>query len=226
LTADDLDGAVRRADPDRWLASRFIGDPKARADVVALYAFDHELDRAGRVTSNPLIAEIRLAWWRETLDEIHQSGPVRAHPVARALADAIRGRSLPRGLLDAMINARIEALAAPPSDLDSANAWADAVGGSAAILAARILDPAGPAEAAAPAGRVWSLVHLRRAGRVSGAAFDTALRVQLGEARRQARCLSARAFPAALAATLARAPDAGPIEGRLRLVWAAARGSI
>ena len=29
--------------PDRWLSSRFIGDPKARADVVVIYAFDNEL---------------------------------------------------------------------------------------------------------------------------------------------------------------------------------------
>jgi phytoene synthase len=226
LTADDLDGAVRRADPHRWLAGRFIGDASARADVMALYAFDHELDRAGRVTTNPLIAEIRLVWWREALDEIHQDRPVRAHPVAQALAEAIRRRGLPRAPLDAMIDARIEALAAPPPDLAAAIAWADAVGGSAALLAARILDPATPAEAAAPAGRVWGLLHLRRAWRASGAALDTALPGEVEEARSQARALSARAFPAALVATLGRAPDAGPIETRLRLVWAAARGSI
>jgi len=125
-----------------------------------------------------------------------------------------------------MIDARIGALAAPPTDLDAAIAWADDVGGSAAILAASILDPGGPADAAALAGRVWGLVHLRRAGRAFGAALDAALRDQVDEARRQARRLSARAFPAAVAATLGRAPDAGPIEARLRLIWAAARGSI
>ena len=65
----DLDDTVRRVDPERWLARRFIGDATARADVVVLYAYEHELDRAGRVTSNALLAEIRLTWWREVLDE-------------------------------------------------------------------------------------------------------------------------------------------------------------
>ncbi len=226
MTSDHLDGALRRADPDRWLASRFIGDARARADVLALYAFDHELGRAGRVSTSPLIAEIRLVWWREALEEIYEVRRVRGHPVAHALAEAIRRRGLPLAPLDAMIDARIEALTAPPRDLDSAIAWADAVGGSAAVLAARILDPGGPAEAAALSGRVWGLAHLRRAGHKSGAALDAALPGQVEEARREALRLSARAFPAALAATLGRAPDAGPIEARLRLIWAAAWGSI
>ena len=44
--AQDLDALVLSVDPDRWLASRLIAEPEARADVVALYAFDHELARA------------------------------------------------------------------------------------------------------------------------------------------------------------------------------------
>ncbi|MDI1365212.1 MAG: phytoene/squalene synthase family protein, partial [bacterium] len=35
---ETLDDLVRRVDPDRWLVSRFIADPKGRADVVALVA--------------------------------------------------------------------------------------------------------------------------------------------------------------------------------------------
>ena len=66
---DDLDSLIRRVDPDRWLSSRFVADAAARADVIALYAYDHELARAPRVASNPLLGEIRLAWWREMLDE-------------------------------------------------------------------------------------------------------------------------------------------------------------
>ena len=52
MAADDLDGLVRRVDPDRWLATRFIADEAKRADVIALYAFDYELARARQVTSN------------------------------------------------------------------------------------------------------------------------------------------------------------------------------
>src|ERR1700678_1084633 len=98
---EDLDDVVRRGDPDRWLATRFIGDRGARADVVALYAFDHELSRARRVASNPLIAEMRLAGWRDAVAEIWAGERTRAHPVARALA-AVRGRrDLPRQSFEA-----------------------------------------------------------------------------------------------------------------------------
>ena len=43
--AEDLEQTVRRSDPDRWLASRFITDADMRADVIALYAFNNELAR-------------------------------------------------------------------------------------------------------------------------------------------------------------------------------------
>ena len=79
---DGLDELIGRVDPDRWLASRFIADREARADVVALYAYDYELGRAAAVASNALIAEIRLTWWRETLEQIFAGGPVRRHPTA------------------------------------------------------------------------------------------------------------------------------------------------
>ena len=49
---DDLDALIRRVDPDRWLSSRFVADVEVRADVIAVYAFDHELARAPRVTTH------------------------------------------------------------------------------------------------------------------------------------------------------------------------------
>src|SRR4051812_38053342 len=85
----DLDAQMRRVDPDRWLSSRFIGAAEARADVIAIYAFDHELARAPRVASNPLLGEMRLTWWREALEEIFEDRPVRQHPAAQALAGAV-----------------------------------------------------------------------------------------------------------------------------------------
>src|ERR1700761_667817 len=103
---EDLEDTVRRSDPDRWLASRFIAAAGARADVIALYAFDHVLARVPFQVSEPLMGEIRLTWWREALDEIYGAGPVRAHPVALALSDAVRPRGLSRAPLDALVEAR------------------------------------------------------------------------------------------------------------------------
>jgi phytoene synthase len=228
--ADDLDGLVRRADPDRWLTSRFIADPSARADVVALYAYDHELARARRAASTPLLAEIRLTWWRETLDEIFEGRAVRRHPVAEALATAVRRHGLPRALLDAMIDGQVEALDLAVPDGTAAVAWADAVEGSAARLAVLTLDPLAPAEATAPAGRAWGLALLRRAGLAPTETLAGPLRAALAEARAAARSLSAAAFPAALPARLARVDRAGraagPLAARLALVLATATGRL
>ena len=79
----------------------------ARADVAALYLYDHELARARRAASSSLLAEIRLTWWREALDEIFAAAPVRRHPVAQALAGAVRRHGLPRAPLEAMIDGEI-----------------------------------------------------------------------------------------------------------------------
>lgn len=230
LDPDDLDGLIRRVDPDRWLASRFITDPAARADVIALYAYDHELTRALKAASNSLLAEIRLTWWREALDEIFAQGPVRRHPAAQALGEAVRRHALPRAPLEAMIDGRIAVLDLALLDADEAVRWADATQGSAARLAAAILDPAAPAEATAPAGRAWGLTLLRRGGRVAAADVDAPLRQALAEARAGARRLGVAAFPAVLATRLARYDLAGrtpgPLRRQLSLVVASATGRI
>ena len=221
----DLNDQVRRADPDRWLATRFIADPQARADVVALYAYDAELARAARAASNTLAAEIRLTWWREVLDQVFGAGPVRRHPVAQALADVVSRRRLPRAPLEAMIDARIEALGLQTLTCDDAQAWADRVGGSAAVLAVAILDRSANPEAARPAGQAWGLALLKRSGRLADtkllkAAMAVAARIRL----------SVAAFPAIAHVTLARGDlrDAEPSDfgKRLRLLSAVLRGRI
>jgi phytoene synthase len=213
----DLDGEVRRVDPDRWLASRFIADPARRAGVVALWAFDHELARAGAVTSNPLTAEIRLVWWREALDEIFEGRPVRRHPTAEALAAVVGACGLPRAPFEAMIEARIAVLETPVTDAAAALAWARAAQGGLARLAAESLGAGDRAGLAEPAGAVWGLHLLGRSEAVGEA---------LAEARACARLLPPAAFPAALPATLARAPQASGLEKRARLTWAAMTGRI
>src|SRR3954464_15291449 len=110
----DLDEIVRRADPDRWLPSRFIAAPAARAGVIALYAYDTELARAPKVASNALLGEIRLTWWREALDEIFGGKPVRRHPTAQALAATVERHGLSRAPLETMIDARYRELDPAP----------------------------------------------------------------------------------------------------------------
>ncbi len=225
-TADaaDLDALVRRVDPDRWLSSRFIADAQARADVIALYAYDHELARAPRVASNPLMGEIRLTWWREVLDEVFEDRHVRHHPTAQALAEVVRRRGLPREPLEAMIDGRYRELDREPMTGAEAETLARDTAGSAAGLAAMILDPTADRDAAAVAGAAWGLAWLIGAGRAGD------VRLDLAAARRGARRLSIPAFPAvlhvALAPARARGRRVSDLGARARLVWASARGRI
>ncbi|WP_411287565.1 squalene/phytoene synthase family protein [Phenylobacterium sp.] len=219
---NDLGGLVRRVDPDRWLSSRFIGDAQARADVVALYAYDHELARAPKVASNPLMGEIRLTWWREALDEIFSDRPVRHHPTAQALAFVVGRRDLPRAPLEAMIDARYRELDPAPLSETEALDWSRDTGGLAAELAAAILDPATDARLALAAGSAWALGRRLAASPELQPAFDNVLTA----ARSATRSLSVTAFPAVAHAALAVRPAKSDISRRLRLTLAVARGRI
>jgi len=223
---DDLDAMVRRVDPDRWLSSRFIADPQARSDVIALYAFDHELARAPKVASNPILGEIRLAWWREVLDEVFEVRPVRHHPTAQALAEMVRRRGLPREALEPMIDGRLRELEPAPMDAAEALEWAYGCGGGAAEAARAILDPKSRVGAASAAGAAWALAR-KVPGRPELAEAFWPL---LAQARREARGLSVAAFPAVAHLVFARTRARGSVvEGlgaRLRITWAVARGRI
>ncbi|WP_430425856.1 squalene/phytoene synthase family protein [Phenylobacterium sp.] len=214
--SDDLDDLIRRMDPDRWLSSRFIGDAGRRADVIAIYAYDHELARAPKVASNPLLGEIRLTWWREMLDEAYEGRHVRHHPTAQALADVIKRHDLPREALEAMIDARYRELDATPMTADEALEWARGTGGEAARLSAQILDPGPRSDKAVSGGVIWALGR-REPELVAG---------QAGVARADARTLSPAAFPAVAHAALALRPGGSEVRRRLRLTWAVARGKL
>jgi phytoene synthase len=222
----DLDATVKRADPDRWLSSRFIADPQARADVVALYAFDHELARAPRVASNGLLGEIRLTWWREVLDEAYEGRDVRRHPSAQALAEVALRRQLPREPLEAMIDARYRELDPAPFVETEALDWARDTGGLAAQVAATILDPATDATLALSGGAAWALA--RRVATAPG--LQPAFEKTLHAARGAARALSVPAFPAvahaAFAQDRARGTERAEFAKRIRLMAAVARGRI
>ncbi|MGA0600882.1 squalene/phytoene synthase family protein [Caulobacter sp. KR2-114] len=224
---DDLDDIVRRGDPDRWLASRLIADPAARADVIALLAFDLELARAPRRASNALIGEIRLTWWREALDEIFGEGPVRRHPTALALAEVARRHRLAREDLEGLIDARYVELDKRLLEPAELAAWARGTAGAVARLSARMLDPGGPSDAAAAAGAAWALGQAGRIGLAEAGAAKAASRQALAEHRRAPRA-SPASFPAAAHAALAaRSPGEGGAFGRqARLLWATLRGRV
>lgn len=205
-----LDDQVRAADPDRWLSSRFVGDARARADLIALYAFEAELLTIPTRVTQPLLAEMRYVWWREQMDGVFAGVSRKGHPVLEALTDVVARHGLERAPFEALIAAHIGRVHGEPHDLD-----AFYVGPMQA--AARVLAGPGHEAAVVDAARAWGLSQTGR--------FDEA-RGALTEAVHSSRALPVAGFPAVLPATLVRKPDAGPLERRLRLLWAAVRGRL
>ena len=95
---------VQRGDPDRFRAV-MAAPVEARVQLFPLYAFNLEIARAPWVTQEPLIAEMRLQWWREVVENAG-SGAARAHEVAGPLHELIRDFGLPVKVLDRLIAAR------------------------------------------------------------------------------------------------------------------------
>jgi len=94
---------VEKGDPDRFLAT--MAAPVAvRRVLFPLYAFNVEVARAPWVTQEPMIAEMRLQWWRDALEEIANGGPVRKHEVTTALAEVLDAEGA--RTLDGLVAAR------------------------------------------------------------------------------------------------------------------------
>ena len=94
---------VQKADPLRFRVA-MAAPVAARRVLFPLYAFNVEVARAPWVTQEAMIAEMRLQWWRDALDEIGQGGKVRRHEVVDALAEVLDAEGA--ACLDGLIAAR------------------------------------------------------------------------------------------------------------------------
>jgi 15-cis-phytoene synthase len=211
----DLLDRLRSADPDRFLAV-MAAPPIARGDLATLYALNLELARAPWVTAEPLVARMRLQFWR---DVVADPGTPRAHEVAAPLARLIRDRALPVALFEAMIAAReAEVEGAHLADGAALGAYLDGTAGALMALAVRVMGGVGD-QAARGFGRAQGLANylmavpaIAAAGRpvlplgVDPAALAAEGLCDLRAARAQGRAIPRAARPALLAAW-----RAGPI---------------
>lgn len=79
-------------DPERTLALSYARDAD-RPALAALFALDDALAALLRTTTEPTIAQIRLAWWREEIARLVPGAPP-AMPVLAGLSEHV----LPRGI--------------------------------------------------------------------------------------------------------------------------------
>jgi phytoene/squalene synthetase len=115
---------VRAADRDRFLAALFAPEP-ARRGLLALLAFDHELARTRTVTREPMLARIRLEWWREAVTEAAGSGKLRAQPIVESLSETARRHGLGAERFVRLIDAREEEIDGPLDVVRAGHALAD-----------------------------------------------------------------------------------------------------
>jgi 15-cis-phytoene synthase len=128
---------LRHADPDRFFCTLFAPADK-RETLALLYLFNNELARAREVASEPLLALIRLQWWREVVE-----GQCKKHDIATPLSDALEAGLLAGNDLAALITAR-EAEADEIADFPAFLAYARGTGGQLARIAGKLLGADSP----------------------------------------------------------------------------------
>lgn len=144
-------------DPDRTLALAYIS-AKVRPAVEALWRLDVAFAAILATGTQPMISQMRLAWWREALVRLDAASPP-AEPVLQALASHVL--PLVSGAELAAMEEGWLILTSPETLTAEALAdYADLRGGLLFAYTARLLgDSHFPV---APAGGAWALADLAR----------------------------------------------------------------
>lgn len=153
---------VARGDPDRFRAA-MAAPVAARSVLFPLYAFNIEVSRAPWVTDEPIIAEMRLQFWRDVIEELAQGRPPRAHEVVAPLAAAIPAALI--GGLDRLVVARRwDVYREPFADRAAFDAYLDDTAATLVCVAGRALGAPVAAEAVLrDAGWAFGLANYLRA---------------------------------------------------------------
>ena len=156
--------SLKLRDRERWLSVLWAPAP-ARPALLALHAYDLEQQRVVAEARDPMLAEIRLAWWREQLEKLSAGREPPPQPLLRALAAEARPRAVDLGALTRIEEGFLPLLT--DGRLEPA-AMAKARGGPLfeALLTALLARPLTEAEVndSWAAGTRWALARLWRGG--------------------------------------------------------------
>ena len=243
---------VEKADPDRFRAA-MAAPVAARAVLFPLYALNVEVTRAPWVTQEPMLAEMRLQWWRDALQEIADGGPVRRHEVVTPLAGVLSPH-LAAGLDEYVAVRHWDVYKDPFEDQEHFDRYITCSSGNLMVAAAQALGPAEGdvvqdfAWAVGIAGWLRAIPELEARGRIpllDGTPEGVAALAQraldrLQRARSNRSAVSSPARAALLAGWQAEAVliqaladptrvgagtlDLGEVSSRFRLAWVAASG--
>lgn len=161
-----------------------------RGALSALFIIDAAMGDVVRTTREPMLGPIRLAWWRERLEEMDAGVPAPPEPRLQAAAREL----LPQGVsgrdLAGLESGWLRLFDPFPWDVGTSEAiWFR--GNLLFGLAARVIGKSD--ERIQAAGGLWALVNVARS-----CSNPESRSVLLGQARTFARGLSGERFPTAL----------------------------
>ncbi len=239
LERQDLASFLQTREPDLWAASRLVSEDAARLDLEAVFCLEHQWRHVGQRTANPLMAQIRLAWWREQIVAVAAGRSPGDHPALTRLAPRLIAGALDADRLDSALEACQDAFEDHPLEDETALLRHVASLAKVRVAAGLMLDLKADAEAlhrsakVAVIGRLIPLANaywIPRSWRDAGeAAARSRLTLLLKQAIRAARTgprVSEKAFPAIAESTLYTGKDQGPVVNRAKLLWASVRGRI
>lgn len=154
---------LRQSDRDRFLSVQFA-PADVRAGLYALYALNQDVARAAEIASEPLVARMRVQWWRDAMPAILAGSPP-AHPIAEALS-VVRDR-LDGELLEKLLMARADDADAPSyGDFQALQAYLEVTSTGLGMLALGVLGVKGDEAARCAighAGMAWGILGIVRA---------------------------------------------------------------
>lgn len=148
MAADDAMTLIEQVVPDLQVASFFV--PAAlRPAVLAIYGFEAELSHIALQVAEPMVAQIRYAWWRDQVDAVYAGRGVHA-PAVKAIVPVVAAHGLPRPLFDELVDGHAhDCEEAPFPDLGFMEEYAVSTSGSVMKLVARVLGAGNSADSAA-----------------------------------------------------------------------------
>lgn len=143
------------ADPEVALAIAHA-PAAARAALAAVWRLDSRLAGIVRATTEPLLGEMRLVWWRDALRDL-AARPVSGEPLLEELAALDSAGTIAAVRLAPVADGWAELLEPMPLDRDTLGRYAAARGGGLFDAAAQALGAEAPGWLLA-AGQGWALV--------------------------------------------------------------------
>lgn len=139
MSLEDCARLVEEGDAGRFAATMAAPDA-ARARLWPLYAVNLEIARTPWAAREPMLAEMRLQWWIDTIRDLGTGRARGGHPVIEALAPMLAGDAELADLLAGLAEARRWDCGSEPFDgAVHFDAYLDATAGNLMWAAARAL---------------------------------------------------------------------------------------